>query len=114
MMKVKKIISKKKHIVLLILKDCKELKVEAQSKSEREKEVNVLRLSQNIKKNILKELNQITYNEKAEKEDEKSDYKLINKDQEVDLGEDKEEGEDEENNENGNLEEQPEDSGQDG
>lgn len=81
-------------------------------KSDRGKEVNVLRLSQNIKKNILKELNQITYNEKVEKEEEKTDYKLINKDQEVDLGEEKEEGEEEENNEN--LEEQQEESNQDG
>lgn len=72
----------------------------------------MLRLSQNIKKNILKELNQITYNEKVEKEEEKTDYLLINKDQEVDLGEENEECEEEENNEN--IGEQQDDSGQDG
>ena len=60
----------------------------------------------------MKELNQITYNEKVEKEEEKTDYKLINKDQEVDLGEEKEECEEEENNEN--MGEQQEDLGQDG
>lgn len=41
-------------------------------------------------------MNQITYNEKVEKEEENQDFKLVNKDQEVDLGEGKEEGGEEE------------------
>ena len=37
------------------------------------------RLSQNIKKNLMKENNQIQYNEKNE--DDKTDFKLANRDQ---------------------------------
>ena len=39
----------------------------------------LFRLSQNIKKNLIKENNQIQYNEKNE--DDKTDFKLANRDQ---------------------------------
>lgn len=42
--------------------------------------IKFLRLSQNIKKNLIKENNQIQYSEKHE-EDNKNDFKLANRDQ---------------------------------
>lgn len=43
--------------------------------------IKFLRLSQNIKKNLIKENNQIQYSEKHEEENNKNDFKLANRDQ---------------------------------
>lgn len=59
--------------------------------------VNVLRMSQNIMKNRIKESNQSGYENKENKDVIDNDVKLLNKDQELNFGDGDDEEEDEEN-----------------
>jgi len=62
--------------------------------------INMLRMSQNILKNQIKELNQ--YENKENKEILNNDIKLLNKDQELNFGDKDDEEEEEDGSDNGN------------
>ena len=64
--------------------------------------INMLRMSQNILKNQIKESNQSGYENKENKDLGNNDIKLLNKDQELNFGDKDDEEEEEDGSENGN------------